>query len=87
MTFAISFGLEMSLGVWSFAFGRWAFLGELVTTLLSGFILRIVEGRDDEHYVPSAIEYYLSRPWRTLYSAGVPDEFRGHRLEWLLRGR
>ena len=79
--------LDQILGIWTLAFGQWAVLAELGMTAAAGAVLRFVERHDDEHYVPSAIQYLLDRPWRVLYAAGAPEDFRGHRLERVLRAR
>jgi hypothetical protein len=45
-----------------------------------------VERYEDEHYVPSMIEYCRARPWRSLYAAGRADAYAPPPLERVLRG-
>jgi hypothetical protein len=87
MFFALAFALDQVLGLWTLLFGQWAMLVEIALTAGAGAVLRVVEHHDDEHYVPSALQYLLARPWRLLYGAGAPEDFRGHRMEAVLRGR
>jgi hypothetical protein len=88
--FAALHSLEALLGVMSLLAGSWAFLAEIGATGLLAVGLSIAERTDDEHLVPSAIRYYLSRPHAVLYSGGRAEHDRGHRLEHILdasRGR
>jgi hypothetical protein len=55
-------GLELVFGVFSAVFGSLAFLGELALAGLLGLFLGLAERGDDEHLVPSAIQYHLERP-------------------------
>ncbi len=82
----VAVATELLFGIWSLFFGGWSFLGQLGATLLFAGCLVYAERHDDEHLVPSAIRYYLSRRWRVLYSGGRPDEFHGHPLEAIRGG-
>jgi hypothetical protein len=87
MFFALAFALDQFLRLWTLVFGQWAMLAEIGMTVAAGVVLRFVERHDDEHYVPSALQYLIERPWRLMYAAGAPEDFRGHRLERVLRAR
>jgi hypothetical protein len=78
-------GLELSLRVFSLFFGHWGLSAAFMAAILAGVLLRQAEKHDDQHFVPSAVMYYLfdraDGPifWRqVLYSPGVPEEFDGH---------
>lgn len=77
---------ELLFGVCSLVFGAWSFLGQLAGALLLGAVLAYTERHDDEHLVPSAIRYYVSRRWRVLYSGGRCAAYTGHPLEPLIHG-
>ena len=72
---------ELVLGLWSLFFGAWSFMGQLAAAGALAIALTFAEKHDDEHLVPSAIRYYVSRRWRILYSGGCSDDFQGHSLE------
>jgi hypothetical protein len=84
--YAAAVATELVFGLWSLFFHEWSFLAQLGAAAMVAMFLVYAERHDDEHYVPSAIRYYISRRWRVLYSGGVPDDFRGHPLEQLVRG-
>ncbi len=69
---------ELLFGLCSLFFGRWSFLGQIAATLAVGMVLAYAERHDDEHLVPSAIRYYVSRPWRVLYSGAHVERPAGH---------
>ena len=77
---------ELLFGLFSLLFGGWSFLGQLGAALLVALALAYAERQDDEHLVPAAIRYYLSRRWRVLYSGAGGDRFTGHPLEQLVEG-
>lgn len=84
--YTVVWSLQAFFSLWSFLFGGWAFLVPLAAAGLLALGLSLAERSDDEHLVPSAIRYYLTRPWIVLYSGAACEDFRGHDLEWLLRG-
>lgn len=84
--YAAAVATELVFGLWSLFFHEWSFLAQLGAAGMVALFLVYAERHDDEHYVPSAIRYYVSRRWRVLYSGGAPDDFRGHPLEHLVRG-
>jgi hypothetical protein len=49
-------------------------------------VLAYAERHDDEHLVPSAIRYYVSRRWRVLYSGARAYRYDGHPLEDVVQG-
>jgi hypothetical protein len=77
---------ELLFGLCSLLFGPWSFLAQIAGAVLLGAVLAYTERHDDEHLVPSAIRYYLSRRWRVLYSGGHCDRYVGHPLEALVQG-
>jgi hypothetical protein len=76
ISYAVANALEVAVGLFTFLFGGFAFLGELAVAALVFIGLVLAERADDEHWVPSAIRYYLSRPWGALYS-GMAREPHG----------
>ena len=77
---------ELLFGLFSLLFGAWSFLGQLAAAGALAAALVYAERHDDEHFVPSAIRYYASGRWRTLYGAACLDEYRGHPLETIEGG-
>jgi hypothetical protein len=61
----------------------WEVLGAAATALS----LAYMERHEDEHFVPSLIRFYLSRPGRFVYSAAAIERLAGHPLEMVLRSR
>jgi hypothetical protein len=61
----------------------WEVLGAAATALT----LAYMERHEDEHFVPSLIRFYLSRPGRFVYGAAANERFAGHPLEPVLRSR
>jgi len=86
MFFSVAFGLEWGLKIWSLLFGSLAILTIVAVTAVMVAALAIVENREDEHLVPSAIRYYLKRQWRVVYSGARNDGFAGRSLEEVLGG-
>jgi hypothetical protein len=76
VSYAMANALELGLGLFTLTFGSLAFLGELCVAALVGMGLALAERADDEHLVPAALRYYMTRPWRVLYS-GVAREPQG----------
>lgn len=76
VSYALANVLEVTLGIFTFAFGSLAFLGELGLPTIVGVALALAERTDDEHLVPSAMRYYLSRRSSTLYSGAAPHDAR-----------
>src|SRR5262245_12066781 len=70
LVFAAIHGVEAVTGLVSLLTGGWAFLAELLAAAAVGFVLSVAERTDDEHLVPSALRFYLSRPGAVLYSGG-----------------
>ncbi len=69
---------------------RLGMLWEVLGAAATGLVLIYVERHEDEHFVPSLIRFYASRPGRFVYGAATNERFAGHPLEWLLaagRGR
>lgn len=77
---------ELLFGLSSLLVGDWSFLAQIGASALLGVILAFAERHDDEHLVPSAIRYYVSRRWRVLYSGGRAHAYAGHPLEELVQG-
>ena len=71
---------ELLFGLFSLLVGDWSFLAQIGASALLGVILAFAERHDDEHLVPSAIRYYVSRRWRVLSalcsSASPPQRLR-----------
>jgi hypothetical protein len=61
----------------------WEVLGAAATALS----LAYMERHEDEHFVPSLIRFYLSRPERFVYSAAANERLAGHPLQMVLRAR
>lgn len=77
---------ELLFGLCSLIVGDWSFLAQIGASALLGVILAFAERHDDEHLVPSAIRYYVSRRWRVLYSGARAHAYAGHPLEELVQG-
>ncbi len=77
---------ELLFGVFSLFFGGLSFIGQLGAAALFAIVLVYAERHDDEHFVPSAFRYYVSRRWTVLYSGGRPDDYRGNPLDGIVRG-
>jgi hypothetical protein len=79
---------ELLFGLCSLLFGPWSFLAQIGGAVLLGAVLAYTERHDDEHLVPSAIRYYVSRRWRTLYGGGHCDRCappaRSARRRWAM---
>lgn len=84
MFFSVAFGLEWGLKLWSLVFGGAAILMVVGVTAALLVALAIVENREDENLVPSAIRYYLRRPWRVIYSGARNDDHAGRSLAEVL---
>jgi len=67
---------ELVFGFCTLLFGSWSFLGQIGAAALVATGLAIAERHDDEHLVPSAIRFYLSRRWQTLYSGACCGQYR-----------
>jgi hypothetical protein len=79
------YALDLTLRVWTFLFGLWSFFAQLGATFAVAVVLSWAEKHDDEHLVPSAIRYFVERPWRWVYSGARGDGNPSHRLEGVLR--
>ena len=77
---------ELVFGLWSFLLGPWSFLGQLGAAAFLALVLVYTERHDDEHFVPSAIRYYVSRRSRVLYGGARTDAYEGHVFEKLMEG-
>lgn len=84
--FAGAVASELVFGVWSLLFGALSFLAQLAAAGALAVVLAFAEKHDDEHFVPSAIRYYVSRRWLVLYSGARGDDYRGHSLEKSVAG-
>ena len=78
---------ELVFGLWSLIFGDWTFLGQLGAAGLLALGLVYAERHDDEHLVPSAIRYYVSRRSRVLYSGARTAPYPGHPFEDLIEAK
>jgi hypothetical protein len=88
MFYSLCYAAELVLHVFSLAFGTLGPVMQFVATAACAMGLSWVEKHEDEHYVPSAIRYWLGRPWRVLYAGGKAERTTvdRHLLE-VLRGR
>ena len=77
---------ELLFGLCSLFFGPWSFLAQIAGAVLLAAVLAYTERHDDEHLVPSAIRYYVSRRWRVLYSGARAYAYDGHPLEAVVEG-
>jgi len=77
---------ELVFGLWSLLFSDWSFLAQIGAAAVLAAGLAYAERHDDEHLVPSAIRYYVSRRWRVLYSGAVTDAYTDHPFERLVEG-
>src|SRR5262245_10862081 len=75
--FAALHGVEAASGLLTVLTGGWAFLAELLVAAAVAFVLSVAERTDDEHLVPSALRFYLSRPRTVLYSGGRAAPLHG----------
>lgn len=78
--YGLASGAELLFDLWSLLLGPMGFVAPLVAAAGVAFGLSWVERHDDEHYVPSAIRYYLTRPNRCVYGACAPAPFARHRV-------
>ena len=76
--YAATVASELLFGLFSLLFGRWSFLGQIGSAAIVAMVLVYAERHDDEHLVPSVIRYYVSRPWRVLYSGAHVERPAGH---------
>ena len=84
--YAFTVLLELVFGLWTLVLGSWSFVGQIAAALIVATGLAYAERHDDEHLVPSAIRYFVSRPGRVLYGGARNDDYRGHPIEAVLRG-
>jgi hypothetical protein len=75
------FVLELVLGLWSRLLGAWSLFGPISCAIAVGAVLRVAEAFDDEHAVPSALRFFLSRRTRHVYAAGRSEGFTPHAPE------
>lgn len=68
--YSLCYGLELFLKPFSLLVGNWSALVQFGLTGVFALALSWIEKHEDEHYVPSALRYYQSRPWRVLYAGG-----------------
>lgn len=85
--YGITVASELIFGLWSLVFEDWTFLGQLGSAGLLAVVLVYAERHDDEHLVPSAIRYYVSRRSRVLYSGARAAAYQGHPFEKLIEAR
>jgi len=83
IAFAALHGVEALFGLASLLVGTWAFVVELGLAAALGVVLHIAERADDEHLVPSALRYFLDRPWSVLYSGGRAEHQLRSEREWI----
>lgn len=85
--YGVTVASELIFGLWSLVFEDWTFLGQLGAAGLLAVVLVYAERHDDEHLVPSAIRYYVSRRSRVLYSGARAAGYQGHPFENLIEAR
>jgi hypothetical protein len=86
LVYAACFAVELVFRLFTLLFGH---LGSLAQFALAGVAvatLAWVERYEDEHYVPSMIDYWRARPWRVLYASGRADSYAPPPIEGILRG-
>lgn len=86
MFYAAAVATELVFGLWTLAFGGWSFLGQIGAAGILAVVLVLAERHDDEHLVPSAIRYYVTRRWAFLYSGACVDRYEGHALDRKVQG-
>ena len=84
--YAFTVLVELLFGLVSLFFGDWSFLAQIGGALVLAAILAHAERQDDEHLVPAAIRYYVSRRWRVLYSGALGDRYVSNPLEQVVEG-
>ena len=87
MFYSLCYGLELFTGVFSFFFGVLGVISQFGLTAVVAVALSWVEKHEDEHYVPSAIRYYQSRPWRVLFAGARAGKTERHRVWEVLHER
>ena len=85
--YGVTVASELIFGLWSLVFEDWTFLGQLGAAGLLAVVLVYAERHDDEHLVPSAIRYYVSRRSRVLYSGARAAASQGHPFAKLIEAR
>ncbi len=85
--YTLCYSLELFLHLFSLVFGAFGVLAQFAFTAVFAVALASVERHEDEHYVPSAIRYYQSRPWRYLFAGGRAVSAESHRVLGVIRAR
>ena len=84
--FAATVASELLFGLCSLLFADLSFLAQIGAAGLLALVLSYAERHDDEHLVPSAIRYYVSRRWRVLYSGACGYRYEGQPWEDIVQG-
>jgi hypothetical protein len=88
LSFSVLAALEQLTGLLSLLPPlRLGMLWEVIGAVTTGLSLVVVERHEDEHFVPSLLRFYASRPERFVYGAAANEHFSGHPLERLVRSR
>jgi hypothetical protein len=87
MFYSLCYALELVFGAFSLVFGALGVIAQFGATAVFAVFLSWVERHEDEHYVPSAVRYYCSRPWRVLYAGAHATAGERHQVMEVLRGR
>ncbi len=85
MFYSLCYAAELLFHVFSLLFGAIGPMVQLALTAACAMALAWVEKHEDEHFVPSAIRWWVARPWRVLYAGGraEPTTVDGRLLEVL----
>ena len=86
LVYAGCYSAELTLRLFTMIFGPLASLAQFVVAGMAGAALSWVERHEDEHFVPSAIDYFRQRPWRIIYSSGLAQWQPCAAMERVLRG-
>ncbi len=85
--YSLCYSLELFLHLFSLVFGVLGVVAQFALTAVFAVALAAVERHEDEHYVPSAIRYYQSRPWRHLFAGGRAAASAHNRVTEVIRAR
>jgi hypothetical protein len=86
LVYAACFAAELVFRLFTLLFGHVGSLAQFGVAGVAVAALAWVERYEDEHYVPSMIDYWRARPWRTLYAGGRADPYAPPSIERVLRG-
>lgn len=86
LVYAACFAAELVVRLFTLLFGHLGSLAQFGVAGIAAATLAWVERYEDEHFVPSMLDYYRGRPWRVLYAAGRAEPYTPSSVEKALYG-